>query len=141
MYKLNINDRVDQYFPNKSQFAKAVGISREAAVKLCNGETTRISFDTLTSICKALHCTPNDVFINDEENTPAESHDKIKNPKLAFNKSVLINLSKKDIDKSQDIIKEHLKKYLEDYVDSLVDDISEQVIITKLDDTESDGAK
>lgn len=67
MYQLDINDIVTMRFPNKSQFAKAIGVSREAAIKLCNGETTRISFSTITAICKALECTPNDIFSNDED--------------------------------------------------------------------------
>lgn len=66
MYKLKINHLVDKYFPTKSEFARAIHKTRDAAVKLCDGTTTRIEFDTLTALCKALHCTPNDILIDDD---------------------------------------------------------------------------
>ena len=36
-----------------------------AACKLYEGETSRIAFDTLESLCRELHCSPNDLFISD----------------------------------------------------------------------------
>ncbi len=64
--RLNIKDLVDKKFPNKNQFAKAIGIGFPAACKLYDGETTKINFDTLEAICKALECTPLDIFETDD---------------------------------------------------------------------------
>ena len=65
MLFLNIKDRVNKYFENKNQFAKAIGVGFPAACKLYEGETSRIAFDTLESLCRELHCSPNDLFISD----------------------------------------------------------------------------
>ncbi|GLB26537.1 hypothetical protein LXJ15735_27780 [Lacrimispora xylanolytica] len=74
--KLNVQDLVDIKFAhstgkfagqaNISQFAKALGIERIAALKIYNGETASISFDVLESICRVLECTPNDIVISED---------------------------------------------------------------------------
>lgn len=62
---LNVKRLVDEKFDNKNQFSKALGVSYEASCKIYNGETTKISFDTLETLCDILDCTPNDVFESD----------------------------------------------------------------------------
>ena len=37
-------------------------ISHATIYKIVNNETTMISFENLEKICKALNCTPNDIF-------------------------------------------------------------------------------
>lgn len=74
--QLNVQDLVDKKFAhstgkfagqaNISQFAKALGIERIAALKIYNGETASISFDVFESICRVLECTPNDIIITDD---------------------------------------------------------------------------
>ena len=74
--QLNVQGLVDKKFShstgkyagqaNISQFAKAVGIERLAALKIYNGETTSISFEILESICRVLECTPNDIIVSDD---------------------------------------------------------------------------
>ena len=74
--RLNVQGLVDKKFPhtagkfagqaNISQFAKAVGIERLAALKIYNGETSSINFDILESICRVLECTPNDIIVSDD---------------------------------------------------------------------------
>lgn len=67
MYKLKINDLVEKYYPkNNSEFARAIHMSRPAAANLRKETNTRIEFDTLTALCHALHCTPNDILIDDD---------------------------------------------------------------------------
>lgn len=66
MLTLQIKDLVDKKFSNKNQFAKEIKVGYPAACKLYNGETTRISFDTLENICIALECTPSDIFISNK---------------------------------------------------------------------------
>lgn len=58
MLKLDVKKYVDEQFDNLNQFAKATGLNYQAAQKIYNGETTRITFDNLESICKTLNVTP-----------------------------------------------------------------------------------
>ncbi|WP_313069884.1 helix-turn-helix domain-containing protein [Lacrimispora sp.] len=74
--RLNIQGLVDKKFAhttgkfagqaNISQFAKAIGIERIAALKIYNGETSSINFDILESICCVLDCTPNDIIVSED---------------------------------------------------------------------------
>ena len=66
MLKVNIQDKLLEKRLNKNQFAKLVQIGYPAACALYDGTTTRISFDTLENICKALDCTPNDILVSDD---------------------------------------------------------------------------
>lgn len=66
MLKINIQDKLKEKGLNKNQFAKLAQIGYPAACALYNGETTKISFDTLESICKVLECTPNDILSSDD---------------------------------------------------------------------------
>lgn len=49
---------------NKSQYwlSKQTDITPQNIGRLANNKTTSISFDNLEKICKALECTPNDIF-------------------------------------------------------------------------------
>lgn len=53
---------------NKSRYwlSKQTGISENALGKLCRNQTSRIEFDTVEKICKALKCTPNDIISSDD---------------------------------------------------------------------------
>lgn len=66
MLRLDVKKYVDDQFENLNQFAKASGLNYQAAQKIYNGETSRITFDNLESICKVLNVTPNDIFIFDD---------------------------------------------------------------------------
>lgn len=66
MLYINIKDKLNTLQMNKNQFAKECKIGYPAACALYNGTTTSIRFDTLEAICKALNCTPNDIFISDD---------------------------------------------------------------------------
>lgn len=64
--KINVKDKIAEKGLNKNQFAKLTHIGYPAACAIYNGETTRISFDTLESICRVLECTPNDIIVSDD---------------------------------------------------------------------------
>lgn len=64
--RINIKDKLTEKGLNKNQFAKQIKINYPAACAIYEGETTRISFDTLESICKVLECTPNDILVSDD---------------------------------------------------------------------------
>lgn len=42
--------------------SQQLNCSYQSLVKLCNSETTSISFDLMSRICNALNCLPNDIF-------------------------------------------------------------------------------
>lgn len=73
MLKLNIKKYVDEQFDNLNKFAKATGLNYQAAQKIYNGETTRITFDNLESICKTLNVTPNDIFTFEDVKSPTKN--------------------------------------------------------------------
>lgn len=66
MIKLNVKDKLAEKGLNKNQFSKLVQIGYPAACAIYDGETTKISFDTLERICKVLECTPNDIIVSDD---------------------------------------------------------------------------
>ena len=66
MLKINIQDKLKEKGLNKNQFAKECKIGYPAACALYDGTTTRISFDTLESICKVLDCSPNEILESDD---------------------------------------------------------------------------
>ena len=74
MLKLDVKKYVDEQFDNLNQFAKATGLNYQAAQKIYNGETTRITFDNLESIWKTLNVTPNDIFIFDDSNKESKQN-------------------------------------------------------------------
>jgi putative transcriptional regulator len=49
---------------NKTKYwlYKHLGLSYQNFNKIYNNETKSIRFDNLITICKLLHCTPNDLF-------------------------------------------------------------------------------
>lgn len=128
MLKLDVKKYVDEQFDNLNQFAKATGLNYQAAQKIYNGETTRITFDNLESICKTLNVTPNDIFVF--EDNELQTKNKIikpyripssetlslhsvkinpKNPKEGeYSGEVLRRLIKEIVDNS---IEEQLKQY------------------------------
>lgn len=73
MLKLDVKKYVDKQFANLNQFAKATGLNYQAAQKIYNGETTRITFDNLESICKTLNVTPNDIFTFEDVKSPTKN--------------------------------------------------------------------
>ena len=66
MLKINIQNKLKEKGLNKNQFAKLAQIGYPAACALYDGKTTKISFDTLESVCKVLECTPNDILSSDD---------------------------------------------------------------------------
>ena len=46
--------------------AKQCNMSHNNMGKIVNGETSTIRFETLEKICKALNCTPNEIFTSDD---------------------------------------------------------------------------
>lgn len=64
--KFNIKPVMQKLNITKYRLSKKTGISHPAISKIYNGEPTRMSIETLESLCKALYCTPNDLLVSDD---------------------------------------------------------------------------
>ena len=62
--------RVDEILKEQDKtaywLAKQTGIAQNNILKICNGETSTIRFETIEKICKTLNCTPNDIIVFDD---------------------------------------------------------------------------
>lgn len=63
MIKLNIKPLLESKNFSVYRLAKEMDIPYATASILCKGNTTRINFNILDSLCKVLDCTPNDIFL------------------------------------------------------------------------------
>lgn len=65
MLSLRIGQILEEQGKTPYWLGKQTGISQNNILKICNGETSTIRFDTLEKICKALNCSINDLFVAD----------------------------------------------------------------------------
>lgn len=122
MLRLDIKKYVDSQFSNLNQFSKAAGLNYQAAQKIYNGETSRITFDNLESICKTLNVTPNDIFIFNDA--------KIESPKtLPILHSINIDSEK---------LKHKSNSALYELVSNIVDKAIEEKLQQYINETDDD---
>lgn len=62
MLSLRINEILKEQEKTPYWLGKQTGISQNNILKICNGETSTIRFETLEKICLALNCSINDLF-------------------------------------------------------------------------------
>ena len=67
MLLLKINKILEEQGKTPYWLGKQTGISQNNILKICNGETSTIRFDTLEKICKALNCSINDLFTTNDQ--------------------------------------------------------------------------
>ena len=67
MLSLKINKILEEQGKTPYWLGKQTGISQNNILKICNGETSTIRFDTLEKICKALNCSINDLFTTNDQ--------------------------------------------------------------------------
>jgi len=67
MMKNRINSILEEQAQTKYWLAQQTESSYSTIFKLCSNKTSSISFDLLESICIALNCTPNDIFVFTKE--------------------------------------------------------------------------
>lgn len=65
MLSLRIGQILEEQGKTPYWLGKQTGISQNNILKICNGETSTIRFDTLEKICKVLNCSINDLFVAD----------------------------------------------------------------------------
>ena len=66
MISLRVNEILEERKLTPYWLSKQTGISQNNTLKICNGETATIRFDTIEKICKVLNCTPNDIIVSDD---------------------------------------------------------------------------
>lgn len=66
MLRLKVNEILEQQGKTPYWLGKQTGISQNNILKICNGETSTIRFDTLEKICMTLNCSINDLFVADD---------------------------------------------------------------------------
>ena len=66
MLALRVNKILEKKGLTPYWLGKQTGISQNNILKICNGETSTIRFDTIEKICKALECPINDLFETDD---------------------------------------------------------------------------
>ena len=66
MISLRVNEILEQQGKTPYWLGKQTGISQNNILKICNGETSTIRFDTIEKICKSLDCSINDLFVTDD---------------------------------------------------------------------------
>ena len=66
MLSLRVNEILEKRSLTPYWLGKQTGISQNNILKICNGETATIRFDTIEKICKALGCSINDLFESDD---------------------------------------------------------------------------
>ena len=66
MLSLKVNKILEKKGLTPYWLGKQTGISQNNILKICNGETSTIRFDTIEKICKALKCSINDLFESDD---------------------------------------------------------------------------
>ena len=66
MISLRVNEILEQQGKTPYWLGKQTGISQNNILKICNGETSTIRFDTIEKICKVLNCSINDLFVTDD---------------------------------------------------------------------------
>lgn len=60
--RIKINELLEQQGRSRNWLSKQTGIDYPALSRLCHNKTTAISFNTVEKLCKALHCTLDDLF-------------------------------------------------------------------------------
>ena len=56
MISLRVNEILEERKLTPYWLSKQTGISQNNTLKICNGETATIRFDTIEKICKVLNC-------------------------------------------------------------------------------------
>lgn len=73
--KIQLKKLLDEKHMSRYRLSRITGIRYAALNKIYNNETTSIYLSSIESICRALNCTPNDLFVFDNENICSDSSD------------------------------------------------------------------
>ena len=139
--KLCIKNLADQNGYTKIRLAKELNMSRQYIYSLYDGSVKSIKIENIEKLCEIFHCTPNDLFINDE---PSEEDKMLKLILMNGRQSRLKELTAKEPDPYQittlpdtkNIIDELISSnVLRAYVDGKIEKLFDEKFNNK-DDTE-----
>ena len=142
--KLCIKNLADQNGYTKIKLAKELNMSRQYIYSLYDGSVKSIKIENIEKLCEIFHCTPNDLFINDEPDEPSEEDKMLKLILTNGRQPRLKELTAKEPDPYQittlpdtkNIIDELLSSnILRAYVDGKIEKLFDEKINNK-DDTE-----
>ena len=66
MLSLRVNEILEEKNLTPYWLGKQTGISQNNILKICNGETSTIRFDTIEKICTTLDCSISNLFTSDD---------------------------------------------------------------------------
>ena len=94
---------------------KSLNISTSVAVNLLNGTQTNIQLKTISKICAALNCTPNDLFYWNNTQTPIDDNHVLRTEltlpeKLSNWQTILNTLPQEEVEKLFEQAKQVLKE-------------------------------
>ena len=73
--QIQLKKVLEEKHMNRYELAAKTGLSYPGITNIYDGKTKRISLDTIEILCRALDCTPNDLFVFDSENICSDSSD------------------------------------------------------------------
>lgn len=73
--QIQLKKVLEEKHMNRYELAAKTGLSYPGITKIYDGKTKRISLDTIEILCRALDCTPNDLFVFDDKNICSDSSD------------------------------------------------------------------
>lgn len=73
--QIQLKKVLEEKHMNRYELAAKTGLSYPGITKIYDGKTKRISLDTIEILCRALDCTPNDLFVFDDENICSDLSD------------------------------------------------------------------
>jgi putative transcriptional regulator len=65
--QININSILASQNKTVFYLSKEIDCDYHSLLKLCNGETSSVSFNILEKLCLSLDCFPNDLFIIEKD--------------------------------------------------------------------------
>lgn len=67
MVRLNALELLKQRGKSKYWLHMQLGLSYQNTVKMLNNQTRSIRYENIEALCQLLECTPNDLFLFDDE--------------------------------------------------------------------------
>lgn len=141
--KLCIKNLVEQNGFTKVGLAKKLDVSRQYIYSLYDGTVKSIKIETIEKLCEIFHCTPNDLFINDDIDDISEKDEMLKSILANGRQSRLKKFTTKEpkpyqittLPDTKNIIDELLSSnILRAYVDGKIEKLFDEKINNK-DDT------
>jgi DNA-binding Xre family transcriptional regulator len=71
---VTVNKMLEKHNKTIYGLSKEINCDYQSLKRLCNNESTKISLYMIEDICKALHCSPNQIFQLEDSTTKEDCH-------------------------------------------------------------------